>query len=59
MQADHAAGDLVTAAREAGLLCVPAGDNVMRLVPPLIIGDAEVEAALAMIDQACATVAER
>ena len=59
VQPDHAAGDLVTAAREAGLLCVPAGDNVMRLVPPLIISDAEVEAALAMIDQACATVAER
>ena len=56
---DHAAGDLVSAAREAGLLTVPAGDNVVRLVPPLIIGDAEVETALAMIDRGCAAMARQ
>ena len=31
------AGDLVTAFRDHGLLTVPAGDNVVRLLPPLII----------------------
>ena len=31
------AGDIVTAGFEAGLLTVPAGENVLRLVPPLVI----------------------
>ena len=29
-----------------GLLTVPAGDNVVRLLPPLIIGQAEIDEAL-------------
>jgi acetylornithine/N-succinyldiaminopimelate aminotransferase len=39
---------------QAGLLAVPAGDNVVRLVPPLIIGEAEVAQAVAMIEAVCA-----
>jgi len=35
----------------AGLLTVGAGDNVVRLLPPLIIGDAEIEAALSILDR--------
>jgi acetylornithine/N-succinyldiaminopimelate aminotransferase len=35
-----------------GLLAVAAGDNVLRLVPPLIIGEAECDEALAMLDGA-------
>ncbi|HSO43816.1 MAG TPA: aspartate aminotransferase family protein [Rhodospirillales bacterium] len=36
-----------------GLLTVPAGDNVVRLLPPLIIGESEIEAAVGMIERAC------
>ncbi len=42
-----------------GLLTVPAADNVVRLLPPLIIGDAEMEAATAIINGACAALAEK
>ena len=38
-------GDVVAAARAEGLLLVAAGDNVVRLLPPLIIGDADVDEA--------------
>jgi acetylornithine/N-succinyldiaminopimelate aminotransferase len=41
-----------------GLLSVPAGDNVVRLLPPLIIGEAEIEAAAGMIERACAACSE-
>ncbi|SVD08124.1 uncharacterized protein METZ01_LOCUS360978, partial [marine metagenome] len=42
-------GDLVSAIRAEGMLTVPAGDNVVRLVPPLIIRNSEVDAAVAML----------
>jgi acetylornithine/N-succinyldiaminopimelate aminotransferase len=45
--------DLVRAAQEAGLLVIGAGDNVVRLLPPLIIGDAEIGEAFKRLDQAC------
>ena len=45
------AGELVTALRNAGLLTVPAADNVCRLLPPLTIGAAEVDEALAAIEK--------
>jgi acetylornithine/N-succinyldiaminopimelate aminotransferase len=47
-------GDFVNRAREAGLLLVPAGDNVARLLPPLIISDAEIDEAARLLDTACA-----
>jgi acetylornithine/N-succinyldiaminopimelate aminotransferase len=40
--------------REAGLLTVGAADNVVRLLPPLIIGEAEVDEALQILEQVCA-----
>lgn len=40
----------VTAARENGLLLVPAGDNVVRLLPPLIITEEHVEEATAILE---------
>jgi acetylornithine/N-succinyldiaminopimelate aminotransferase len=40
--------------RQAGLLAVPAGDNVVRLLPPLIIGDGHIEEAAAILDKVCA-----
>ncbi|MDA0652109.1 MAG: aspartate aminotransferase family protein [Proteobacteria bacterium] len=51
------AGGLVTACREAGLLTVPAGDNVCRLLPPLIIGDSHVAEAVEMVGNACKSLA--
>jgi len=47
------AGELVAACNAAGLLTVPAADNVMRLLPPLIIEQNHIDEAVAMIDSAC------
>ncbi len=41
----------------AGLLTVAAGDNVVRLLPPLIVGEAEIGEALAILDRTLAEVA--
>jgi acetylornithine/N-succinyldiaminopimelate aminotransferase len=43
---DRPASAVVEACREAGLLVLSAGDQVLRLTPPLIVGEEEVEAAL-------------
>jgi acetylornithine/N-succinyldiaminopimelate aminotransferase len=48
--------DVVAAAQDEGLLTVPAGDNVVRLLPPLIIEPAHVDEAAAMLDRAAARV---
>jgi acetylornithine/N-succinyldiaminopimelate aminotransferase len=47
--------ELVEALRQHRLLAVGAGDNVVRLVPPLIIGPREIDEACAAIDAACRT----
>jgi acetylornithine/N-succinyldiaminopimelate aminotransferase len=47
---------LVAALRERGLLTVPAGDNVVRLLPPLIVGEDEIDLACTTIDAACAAL---
>ena len=44
---------LVDKARELGLLSVGAGDNVVRLVPPLIIDESHVKEAVGILDRAC------
>ena len=36
-----------------GLLTVTAGDNVVRLLPPLIIGPQEIDEAVAILDRTC------
>jgi acetylornithine/N-succinyldiaminopimelate aminotransferase len=45
-------GDVANAFRRHGLLSALAGDNVVRLVPPLIVGEAEIAEATGMIDGA-------
>ncbi|MDA0786916.1 MAG: aspartate aminotransferase family protein [Proteobacteria bacterium] len=45
------------AARDAGLLTVVAGENVLRMLPPLIIGESEIAEALDAIEQACTALA--
>ena len=46
------AGELVDALRGEKLLTVAAGENVVRLLPPLIIGETEIADAIAAIDRA-------
>ena len=48
--------DVVVAAREAGLLTANAGDNVVRLLPPLIVTDGEIDEAIARLDAALGAV---
>jgi acetylornithine/N-succinyldiaminopimelate aminotransferase len=50
-------GDLMTATREAGLLTVVAGDNVLRILPPLTVTKSEIDEAAGLLDTACGTVA--
>jgi acetylornithine/N-succinyldiaminopimelate aminotransferase len=49
-------GELVDALRAERLLTIAAGDNVVRLLPPLIVTEAEIAEALTRIDRACAAV---
>ncbi|MCK0196025.1 aspartate aminotransferase family protein [Ancylobacter sp. 6x-1] len=51
--------DLIAAMREEHVLSVGASDNVVRLLPPLIIGEAEIDAAFAGIDAACTKIEAR
>jgi acetylornithine/N-succinyldiaminopimelate aminotransferase len=46
-------GDLVAALRGEKLLTVGAGDNVVRLLPPLIVSEAEMEEAVERLERAC------
>jgi acetylornithine/N-succinyldiaminopimelate aminotransferase len=48
---------MVDELRAEHVITVAAGDNVVRLLPPLIIGEAEIAEALAGIDRACARLA--
>jgi acetylornithine/N-succinyldiaminopimelate aminotransferase len=48
---------VVDAMRAEHLLTVAAGDNVVRLLPPLIVSDAEIADAVARIDRACTRLA--
>ena len=50
-------GDLVAACRAEKLLTVAAGDNVVRLLPPLIITEEDIAEAIGMIDRACTRLA--
>jgi len=49
---------LVKALLAERMLTVQAGDNVVRLLPPLIVGEDEIDAACAKIDRACASLHE-
>lgn len=48
--------DFVTAARAQKIIVIGAGDNVVRLLPPLIISDAEITEAFNRLDAACAAM---
>lgn len=48
--------ELIAACLEERLLTIGAGDNVVRLLPPLIIDDGEIEDAVARLGRACARI---
>jgi len=54
----QAPGDFVAAARAAQLLLVPAGDNVVRLLPPLTVTDEEIAEACRRLEGACTRLKE-
>ncbi len=45
--------EVLAAVRAKGLLAATAGDNVLRLAPPLIIDESHVEEAVGILDRAC------
>ncbi|MCA3628768.1 MAG: aspartate aminotransferase family protein [Methylobacterium sp.] len=51
--------EFVAALRNEGLLTVGAGDNVVRLLPPLIIGEEEVRCATEAIERAASAFARK
>jgi acetylornithine/N-succinyldiaminopimelate aminotransferase len=48
--------DLIAAARGQHLILIAAGDNVVRLLPPLIITEADVAEAFSRLDAACGAI---
>lgn len=48
--------DVVLAGYDAGVLVVPGGDNVVRLLPPLNMSDAEIGQAVDMLDTAATAI---
>jgi acetylornithine/N-succinyldiaminopimelate aminotransferase len=51
-------GEMVDELRNEKMITVAAGDNVVRLLPPLIIGEKEIDEAVARIDRACTRLAK-
>jgi len=52
------AGTLVDELRAENMITVAAGDNVVRLLPPLIVSEEEIGEAVEKIDRACARLAQ-
>jgi acetylornithine/N-succinyldiaminopimelate aminotransferase len=48
------AGELVDALRAEKMIAVAAGDNVVRLLPPLVINEQEIAEGIQRLDRACA-----
>ena len=45
------AGDFVARLRANGLLCLTAGENVLRILPPLIVGEPEIEEGIGILNK--------
>jgi acetylornithine/N-succinyldiaminopimelate aminotransferase len=56
--AENGNAQLSEALANENMLTVMAGDNVVRLVPPLVIGQPEIEAAIDAIDRACVKLSQ-
>ena len=53
LQLHVAPADFAAAGREERVLVIPAADNVVRLLPPLIISDAEISEAVDRLEATC------
>jgi acetylornithine/N-succinyldiaminopimelate aminotransferase len=53
------AAALVDALRAEKMIAVPSGDNVVRLLPPLIVSEQEIAEGVARLDRACALLSSR
>jgi acetylornithine/N-succinyldiaminopimelate aminotransferase len=51
--------DLIAAAIDQQLLTIAAGDNVVRLLPPLIVTDEDLSEAVAKLDRACQSLTSK
>jgi len=49
--------EVIRACHDQRLLVIGAGENVIRLLPPLIVSDAEISEAVRRLDNACAALA--
>jgi len=56
LRCEMPSGELVDACRAEKLLTVGAGENVVRLLPPLIVSEAEIADAVTRLDRACAAI---
>jgi acetylornithine/N-succinyldiaminopimelate aminotransferase len=56
MRAAVPMAQLVDALRAEKMLTVAAGENVVRLLPPLVVSEAEIDQAVDMIDRACTRI---
>jgi acetylornithine/N-succinyldiaminopimelate aminotransferase len=50
-QPELTAGDFVTKLRAEGLICLTAGDNVLRILPPLVVTEREVDEGMAIVEK--------
>jgi len=50
IELDRPAAPLVTACRDGGLLVLTAGDTVLRMTPPLVIDEADVDRAVGIVE---------
>lgn len=51
-------GDLIKKLTANGMLAVVAGENVVRLAPPLIVGEAHIDEAMTILEKSCAELEE-
>jgi predicted acetylornithine/succinylornithine family transaminase len=54
VELDGLAAPIIAAAREKGLLIINAGENVLRIAPPLIVSGEHVDAAMAILGECLA-----
>jgi len=52
-----APGPIQVACAEQGLMAITAGDNVLRLAPPLVVSEADLDQAVVMLRAAATKVA--
>jgi acetylornithine/succinyldiaminopimelate/putrescine aminotransferase len=52
IELDRPAGPIVQGCRDRGLLVLTAGDQILRMTPPLVIDEADVDRALAILEAA-------